>query len=258
MSGQADRGRLHRAEVVALVRDWHGALERHVDVAELRDKLVRSGLLLRLPGATVRDGEEFARWYRGLNDSCFDERRDVVSVDVELVSPLHAEVTVTLRWESRSWQGPAPRSRWTGCLLTEQWLVVRQDGVPRIRTLITQAAQPLPGSPPPVTDTPSTARTARPTDNRTTGTPLTDAPATTYPQATDNPTTGTQLTDTYPQPTDDRTSDAHGTRLVDVPALAHTTGSDAAGSAEDAVVPGRSPDGARQPVDQARGELVTS
>ncbi|WP_158852625.1 hypothetical protein [Saccharothrix deserti] len=142
------RGRLDRAEVVALVRDWHGALERHADVAHLRTKLVRSGLLLRLPGATVRDAEQFARWYRELNDSRFDQRRDLISVDVDLVSPLHAEVTVTLMWESRRWQRPAPRSRWTGCLLTEQWLVVRQDGAPRIRTLVTRTAQPLPGSDP--------------------------------------------------------------------------------------------------------------
>lgn len=144
----ADRGRLDRAEVVALVREWHGALERHVDVAELQGRLVRSGLLLRLPGATVRDAEQFASWYRELRDSCFDQRRDVLSVEVDLVSPLHAEVTVTLMWESRRWQRPAPRSRWTGCLLTEQWLVVRQDGEPRIRTLVTRTAQPLPGSPP--------------------------------------------------------------------------------------------------------------
>ncbi|WP_367130214.1 hypothetical protein [Saccharothrix sp. HUAS TT1] len=152
MSGQ--RGRLERAEVVGLVRDWHGSLERHVDVAELRAKLVRSGLLLRLPGTTVRDGEQFARWYRELNDSCFDQRRDVLSVEVDLVSPLHAEVTATLMWESRRWQRPAARSRWTGCLITEQWLVVLQDGAPRIRTLITSSTQPLPGSPP-VADTAS-------------------------------------------------------------------------------------------------------
>lgn len=152
MSGAAGRGRLERAEVVALVREWHGALERHVDVAELRGRLVRSGLLLRLPGATVRDGEQFASWYREVSDSCFDQRRDVLSVEVDLVSPLHAEVTVTLRWESRRWQRPAPRSRWTGCLLTEQWLVVLQDGEPRIRTLVTRTTQPLPGSPPPIGD----------------------------------------------------------------------------------------------------------
>ncbi|TQM79838.1 hypothetical protein FHX81_2149 [Saccharothrix saharensis] len=152
MSAPAVRGRLARAEVESLVREWHGGLARHADVAELRGRLVRSGLLLRLPGATVRDGEQFASWYRELSDSCFDQRRDVLSVEVDLVSPLHAEVTVTLMWESRRWQRPAPRSRWTGCLLTEQWLVVLQDGVPRIRTLVTTAAQPLPGSPPPLGD----------------------------------------------------------------------------------------------------------
>lgn len=153
MNAPAVRGRLGRAEVESLVREWHGGLARHVDVAELRGRLVRSGLLLRLPGATVRDVEQFASWYRELSDSCFDQRRDVLSVEVDLVSPLHAEVTVTLMWESRRWQRPAPRSRWTGCLLTEQWLVVLQDGAPRIRTLVTTTTQPLPGSPPPLGDT---------------------------------------------------------------------------------------------------------
>ncbi|MFE2755225.1 hypothetical protein ACFXGA_24805 [Actinosynnema sp. NPDC059335] len=257
MSGQGDRGRLHRAEVVALVRDWHGALERHADVERLREMLVRSGLLLRLPGATVRDGEEFARWYRGLNDSCFDQRRDVVSVAVELVSPLHAEVTVTLRWESRSWRGPAPRSRWTGCLITEQWLVVRQDGAPRIRTLITQAAQPLPGSPPPVADTPSTARTARPAAGS--GSEAYPGPADTAVASGTRPAVGSTPIP-YPQPA--AASAARGTRGIGGPSGARSgpaavgtpAGADGARPPEDAVVPGRSSDA----VDQARGELVTS
>ncbi|MER5268971.1 hypothetical protein ABTZ99_43445 [Actinosynnema sp. NPDC002837] len=177
MSGAAGRGRLERAEVVALVREWHGALERHVDVAELRGRLVRSGLLLRLPGATVRDGEQFASWYREVSDSCFDQRRDVLSVEVDLVSPLHAEVTVTLRWESRRWQRPAPRSRWTGCLLTEQWLVVLQDGEPRIRTLVTRTTQPLPGSPPPIGDDDRTASALSLVAGQPAPTPAAGAPA---------------------------------------------------------------------------------
>ncbi|MEU4762415.1 hypothetical protein AB0H12_04105 [Actinosynnema sp. NPDC023794] len=221
MSGAADRGRLDRAEVVALVRAWHGALERHVDVAELRGRLVRSGLLLRLPGATVRDGEQFESWYRELSESCFDQRRDVLSVDVDLVSPLHAEVTVTLRWESRRWQRPAPRSRWTGCLLTEQWLVVLQDGEPRIRTLVTRTAQPLPGSPPPVGDD-----AASPTDRPRPVAEITE------PAPAPNPATGADR----PQPV-----------VAAAPPSARITARPAAA--------GRSGDGDTR---ESRGELVAS
>ncbi|NUT48573.1 MAG: hypothetical protein HOV94_14885 [Saccharothrix sp.] len=235
--------RLGRAEVVALVREWHGALERNADVAELAGKLVRSGLLLRLPGATARDAGQFARWYRELGESCFDQRRDVLSVEVDLVSPMHAEVTVTLRWESRRWQRPAARSRWTGCLLTEQWLVVRQDGEPRIRTLVTSDTRPLPGSPPPVTEPARTAPAAEPTAPRVvpaTG-PSSDHESTAPPATTSSAgasSAGTSLAGTSAAVEAERQSGS-------VPVAGNTARS------QDAV-PGESS------TDRARGELVAS
>ena len=110
--------------------------------------------------------------------------------------------------------------------------MVRQDGVPRIRTLVTQAAQPLPGSPPVMGG--SHGNATHSTAIHSTAT----QPNTTQPNAT-------VLVAPEPSPTPAAASP--------VPESADQTADQTAGATA-----GQNPAPGVDPVGRVRGELVAS
>jgi hypothetical protein len=104
-----------------LIEEWYGAFARQAPLAEVLPYLA-NGLVLELPGLTVRGLEEFAGWYAELADqrtaaTGFSLPRDV---RVRLTTPVHAEVTMTATGTRQLW-----------------WVVLR-DGSPRIRSISIQ------------------------------------------------------------------------------------------------------------------------
>jgi len=117
------RPRRTERTVRQFVNHWRAELDRRASVTELLPHLA-NGLLLELPGHTVRGTVEFQGWYsdptaRGLRVEGGPRRGEV---RVRLASPVHAEVTITA---ARRVPGPHHQS----------WWVVLQDGVPRIRSI---------------------------------------------------------------------------------------------------------------------------
>lgn len=147
MSAQPS-GRPCSRDVRELVSHWYSAIDRHADVDVLVTHLASAGLSLRFPERTVSSHQDFHDWYTELTNVHFDQRREPLSVAVDMRSPIHADVTVRVSWQARRWEPPAARSRWTGCVLTETWTVVWQQGRPRIRTLVTHPVGLFPGSAP--------------------------------------------------------------------------------------------------------------
>ena len=138
--------RITEAAVRRLVRDWCTALDRHDDVKVLLDLLAEAGLVMHLPERTVRSHDEFRSWYEENIGTYFDEVREVLDVKVTATSPLHAEVSLRVNWQARTWAPPAPDSTWIGVTTEETWSVVLRDGRPRIRTCTVGGSTPMPGS----------------------------------------------------------------------------------------------------------------
>ncbi|MEU4449438.1 nuclear transport factor 2 family protein [Actinosynnema sp. NPDC050801] len=134
------------AAVLDLVRDWFAALDRHDDVEVLLDLLAQAGLVMHLPEGTVRGHDDFRSWYGENTNTYFDEVREVLDMTVTATSPLHAEVSLRVNWQSRMWAPPAPNSAWIGLTTTQTWSVVLCDGRPKIRTCTVGGSTPMPGS----------------------------------------------------------------------------------------------------------------
>ncbi|QUH02167.1 nuclear transport factor 2 family protein [Saccharopolyspora erythraea] len=126
---------------------WCAALDMHMESAELGEFLASAGLVFGFPHRLVRDRDEFEQWYDEVTTVFFDEVREVRGIEVELTSPLHAEVRARVNWQARTWDPPAPRSQWIGCDWVEELSVVLQDGAPKIRTRRLREPEPMPGSP---------------------------------------------------------------------------------------------------------------
>jgi hypothetical protein len=111
--------------VQRLIEEWYGAFARQAPLTEVLPYLA-NGLMLELPGRTLRGFDEFAGWYaelagQGTAATGFSLPCDV---RVRLTTPVHAEVTLTAAGTQQFW-----------------WVVLR-DGSPRIRSIAIQ--QPIP------------------------------------------------------------------------------------------------------------------
>jgi hypothetical protein len=132
----ARRTALSAPHVRRLVDQWRAALARRAPAADLLPHLA-NGLLVELPGRTVRGveqfldhSEEFRSWYReriGGADPLGG--RPAEDVRVHLVSPVHAQVTITSADGPGITTGPGHEA------VRQVWWVVLQDGVPRIRSI---------------------------------------------------------------------------------------------------------------------------
>lgn len=123
---------LHEDEVQRLVRQWLAARDEGRPAEEVLQSLAEDGLVAHFPHVTLRGRQQFGEWYARAKSLFPRERHEVEQVDVRLTSPLHAEVTLQLRWQL--W-GPHSTQGWIGADTTQQWSVVLRDGSARLRTL---------------------------------------------------------------------------------------------------------------------------
>lgn len=137
---------LTETAVRRLVHTWYEALSRHLPVEELSALLAPAGLVLRLPGATLRGHDEVAVWHEKAVSTYFDETYELADLTIRLISPLHADVSAQLRWQARRWQPPAAHSDWLGYEYRQDLSVVLREGTPRIRTCTVRGMAPMPGS----------------------------------------------------------------------------------------------------------------
>lgn len=123
---------LREDEVQRLVRQWLAARDDGRPAEEVLQPLAEDGLVAHFPHLTLRGRQQFGEWYTRAKNLFPRERHEVEQVDVRLTSPLHAEVTVRLRWQL--W-GPHSTQGWIGADTVQQWSVVLRDGSARLRTL---------------------------------------------------------------------------------------------------------------------------
>jgi ketosteroid isomerase-like protein len=129
-----------------LVKDWYDALDRHDPVELVLPYLASNGLTMKFPEATLTGHDDFRAWYDAVIARFFDEEHVLKQVEVDISTPVHADVLVVVNWQARIWTPPAARSDWLGFDATQTWSVVLQDGTPRIRTYSVDDLAPMAGS----------------------------------------------------------------------------------------------------------------
>lgn len=126
-------------------RRWVGALDAHVDFAELRTHVVDEGLEMTFPEGVFREIDGLAKWYDGALNLFFDEKHTFIDVR-PVIDGDHATVTVKVNWKSRAWKPPAATSTWLDLVIDQEWELVAGEHGPLIKTYTVGHIEPQPGS----------------------------------------------------------------------------------------------------------------
>ncbi|RKN36695.1 nuclear transport factor 2 family protein [Streptomyces hoynatensis] len=136
---------LGEPEVHRLVQAWLEARDAGLPAQQVLEHLAPLGLVVHFPQVTLRGRDEFRDWYVRTKRRFPQERHEVEQAEIRLTSPLHADVSVRLRWQL--WRPQEPDG-WIGVEATQHWSVVLRAGAVRLRTLDMDRAQLLPDSAP--------------------------------------------------------------------------------------------------------------
>lgn len=128
-----------------LVHGWLQARDKAHPTEEILAHLTAEGLVLHFPQTTLRGRNQFADWHTRTRTLFPHERHTVDDIQIRLTSPLHAEVSVRLRWQLWS---PGRADSWIGVDATQHWSVVLRGEEARLRTLAMDRPRLLPGSAP--------------------------------------------------------------------------------------------------------------
>jgi hypothetical protein len=127
------------------VYDWFLALDQHFAPEQVLPMVAPDPTVV-LPEGRLHTTAEFADWYHAVTHRFFDEKHTLKRLDVTLVSPAEARVSLVVNWQARVWDPPADQSSWLGFDATQDWTIVLRDGAPRIAVYDVRALDPMPGS----------------------------------------------------------------------------------------------------------------
>jgi SnoaL-like domain len=126
----SELGALTNGEVQELVYTWFRNVTDKVALEEMQALLSSDELEMRFPEATIRNYEDFRRWYEGVTNLYFDQMHDLKLLAVDL-DGMRARVTLVVNWQARTWKPPASHSEWRGFNVHQAWTVKRDAGSSR-------------------------------------------------------------------------------------------------------------------------------
>ncbi|CAL9674803.1 hypothetical protein [Streptomyces sp. enrichment culture] len=135
MTSSGSAVRLTATVAEAFVKDWLGRLAAGAPAEELLPALA-NGMRLELPTEIVRGSAEFRAWYESGRHGPLTDRLTEASWEAGVTSPVHAQLTLTV-----------PAGDGTGTC-RQEWWVVRQNGVLRVRTIVVTAPVTRPAAGP--------------------------------------------------------------------------------------------------------------
>jgi hypothetical protein len=138
---------LSEPDVRQFAADWFAALDRHDDIGRLLPMLADDGLEMRFPEGTSYGHAGFRQWYDTVTRRFFDEVHTLTEVTPTGTDGAGTDVRVTVNWQARIWDPPAPRSTWIGFDARQSWrLEPGPGGRPRISLYVVDSLEPMPGS----------------------------------------------------------------------------------------------------------------
>jgi hypothetical protein len=135
-------------EVRRLANDWYRNLDVHAPVNAVLALLAEDGFEIRIPEGTFRGRDGFKRVYEERwIPHFFDEVHKLKQLSFTPAED-KAEVKVVVNWKARTWDPPAPKSKWLDVDVHQTWIVQRspRSGQPVILSYIVDAMKPMPVS----------------------------------------------------------------------------------------------------------------
>lgn len=135
-------------EIRLLANDWYRSLDAHAPLDAVLTLLAEDGFEIRIPEGTFRGRDGFEHVYEELwIRRFFDEAHELKQLSFTPAGD-KAEVKVVVNWQTRSWDPPAPKSRWLDMDAYQTWVVQRSpdSGRPVILTYTVDTSKLMPGS----------------------------------------------------------------------------------------------------------------
>lgn len=146
MTVQQDTEVLTEENVRVFVQEWFSALDRHAPEEDVLPLVDAESPTVVLPEGTLHSLEEFRGWYHTVTHRFFDETHTLSRLDVRIVGPAEAAISLVVNWQASIWNPPEAKSVWLGFDATQDWTVVLRGGRPRISVYDVKELAPMPGS----------------------------------------------------------------------------------------------------------------
>jgi hypothetical protein len=127
-----------------LVDSWYHALDEHAELEKVT-RFLADGFELHVPDGVYRGTEGFTAWYEAVTNRFFDEVHTISEVRPG-IEGTRATVAISVNWQTRIWDPPAPRSVWLGFNAEQTWDVVAGKHHPVITRYVVNSLKPMPGS----------------------------------------------------------------------------------------------------------------
>ncbi len=137
---------LANGEVQDLVYSWFRKITDKAPLDQMLALLSPDELEIRFPDATLRNHDEFRRWYETVTNLYFDQVHDLKLLAIDLDGD-RASVNLIVNWQARTWKAPAATSKWEGYYVHQAWTVKRNPASGRAVIVSYQVGEfdPMPG-----------------------------------------------------------------------------------------------------------------
>lgn len=112
-------------EIHELIFQWYKRLDIHAPVAELLQLVHSSELEMKFPEITVKNVDDFKKWYDSAIHKFFDETHELKMLNLENRGDI-SEIKLVVNWQAKIWNPPAAKSNWIG-MDAYQSLVIKRD-----------------------------------------------------------------------------------------------------------------------------------
>lgn len=138
---------LTNLEVNELVYTWYKKLDVHAPVEEVLPLLVKKGLVMKFPEATLKSINDFKKWYKVVTNRFFDEIHNMKMLNINIEADT-AIVKLVVNWQAHIWNPPDAKSKWLGFDALQTWIVKREEdsGNAVIATYIVDKLDEMEGS----------------------------------------------------------------------------------------------------------------
>jgi hypothetical protein len=109
--------------------------DKHLPVENFLKILVNNGLNMQFPDATLKNSEDFKKWYAGVGDAIKNQTHTVKSLEVSYGPENLLLVHVIVHWQAENIKG-----EYISFLADQNWTLVEEDGNLKIRDYLVKEA----------------------------------------------------------------------------------------------------------------------
>ncbi|MBF0410076.1 MAG: hypothetical protein HQM10_22220 [Candidatus Riflebacteria bacterium] len=121
---------------LSFVYNTYYMFDKHVPVDAFLSNLVQTDLNMQFPDATLKNSEDFKKWYKGIGDSIKTQTHTVKSLKVKYGPHKSLLVHVIVHWQAENMKG-----EYISFLAEQNWTLVEEKGQLKIKDYLVKEAK---------------------------------------------------------------------------------------------------------------------